>query len=383
MKTLQQEKKHRMQHPYWVWESVQKIPDMLAACMGEEVGQDVEKIVQICRDRSVNKFVLLGRGSSYYAALAVQPFFAKITHLAVNCQVTNVFEAYPFEECDAQTVVCFLSHSGKSEGDNRVVELVRKKGAFTVGVTDIRESELAKNVDQLLIGPGGSKVELPATRTYATAMYRMMLLALALGRTSGINEDLDEYQQALAALPEKLRIFIPKYEESAPAIVDVLKNCKSLLIVGFGPNYANAEEAAMAFNQSSGISTQSYELENYIHGPMQALTKDTGVIAIAPPGMLQERMFALITAAGIIGATTILLAPEGEDTPRVDGLIALPTGIPDLISPVAYMLPLWQTGYHFGLLGNGTHPDRLSMDKQEFKEAFSHLMKSDKWVTKQ
>ncbi len=46
------------------------------------------------------------------------------------------------------------------------------------------------------------------------------------------------------------------------------------------------------------------------------------------------------------------------------------------------MVPLWQIGYHFGLLGNGTHPDRLSMNKPKYKEAFSYIMKEDKWVTK-
>jgi len=151
--------------------------------------------------------------------------------------------------------------------------------------------------------------------------------------------------------------------------------------VGFGPNHANAEEAAMALNQSTGIPSESYELENYIHGPMQALTKDAGMIAIAPYGALQNRMFGMITAAKIIGAKTVLLAPEGTDAPEVDQLVELPANIPDLISPVAYMIPLWQTGYHVGLLGGGAHPDRLSMDKEEFIEAFSYIMKADKWVT--
>jgi len=53
----------------------------------------------------------------------------------------------------------------------------------------------------------------------------------------------------------------------------------------------------------------------------------------------------------------------------------------DLISPVVYMVPLWQIGYRLGLFGKGGHPDRLSMDEVEFKKAFSFLMKKDKWVT--
>ena len=382
IKTLKQESKHRKQHPYWVWESIQSIPDMLALCLEEEASKDMEKIVQECSQRSVDKILLLGRGSSYFAALAARFLIEKITQLPVSCHVTNVFGSYPYEKCDSKTIAFFLSHSGKSEGDIAVVEAVRQMGAYTVGVTDIPESGLAKAVDQLFIGPGGSKVELPATRTYSTAIYRMMLLALSLGKNSATSEEIAFYQQALAALPDQMRTFIPQYEKAVPAVVETLKDCKNLIVVGFGPNHANAEEAAMALNQSTGIPSESYELENYIHGPMQALTKDAGVIGIAPDGLLQNRMFSMITAAGIIGAKTVLLAPAGTDAPAVDQLVQLPAQVPDLISPVAYMIPLWQTGYHVGLLGHGAHPDRLSMDKEEFKEAFSYIMKADKWVTK-
>ncbi len=81
-------------------------------------------------------------------------------------------------------------------------------------------------------------------------------------------------------------------------------------------------------------------------------------------------MFNLVTAARIIGAKTVLFAPDEGDVPEVDHFVGLPAQIPDLISPVAYMVPLWQTSYQIGLLGTGSNPDRLSMDKPEFQEAF-------------
>jgi len=105
------------------------------------------------------------------------------------------------------------------------------------------------------------------------------------------------------------------------------------------------------------------------------------VIAIAPPGMLQERMLRLTMAARVIGAKTVLLAPDGSPLPEVDAWVEMPRDLPELLTPVLYMVPLWQIGYHFGLLGNGGHPDRLSMDKPEFKEGMSYIMKKDKWVT--
>jgi len=46
------------------------------------------------------------------------------------------------------------------------------------------------------------------------------------------------------------------------------------------------------------------------------------------------------------------------------------------------MIPLWQTAYQLGLSKQFLHPDKLAMNKEEFKEAFAHLMSSDKWVKK-
>ena len=374
--------RYRTQHPYHVWESLQMIPALLQECLDEPVQADIQKVVSDFQIRGIDKLVMLGRGSSYFAALSVEFLFKKLSGLPVSCYVTNVFEEYPYERCDSKTAVFFISHSGKSEGDIRVVEQVKARGAYTIGVTDIAESGLAEAVDQLLIGPGGSKIELPASRTYATAIYRLELLAQALSETLQVVDDPDEYQEALLTLPEQVGTFMAAFESEAPKVVDLLSDRRYQLIVGFGPNWANAGEAAMAFNQSSGIPTLRYEMENYIHGPIQGLTPDAGVIGVAPSAALQNRMFGLMAAARTIGAKTVLLAPKGTQAPDVNYLVELPAGIPDLISPIPYMVPLWQMGYHFGLLGNGTHPDRLSMDKPEFKEAFSFIMKKDKWVTK-
>ncbi|QRN82504.1 SIS domain-containing protein [Chloroflexota bacterium] len=380
---MEQNKDHyRTQHPYHVWDSLQMIPALLNECLEGEVQSDIQKIATDFQKRGIKKLIMLGRGSSYFAALAVESLFEKLTKIPASCYVTNVFQEYPYEGCDSKTAVFFISHSGKSEGDLRVVEQVKALGAYTVGVTDIKGSALAEAVDQLLIGPGGSKIELPASRTYATAIYRLQLLVQALAEVLKVVDDPDEYKEALLALPEQVKGFMAAFEIEAPKVVNLLSDRRYQLIVGFGPNWANAGEAAMAFNQSSGIPTLRYEMENYIHGPMQGLTPDAGVIGIAPTAALENRMFGMMAAARTIGARTVLLAPKGTQAPAVDYLVELPAGIPDLISAIPYMVPLWQIGYHFGLLGNGTHPDRLSMDKPEFKEAFSYIMKEDKWVTK-
>jgi glucosamine 6-phosphate synthetase-like amidotransferase/phosphosugar isomerase protein len=134
-------------------------------------------------------------------------------------------------------------------------------------------------------------------------------------------------------------------------------------------------------HQCAGVPSQSFEADNFVHGPLQTLKKSMGWLEL-PPRPLAGPDFEISKAAQVIGAKVVLVLPEGTDCGfDPDVRIEIPADIPELLSPVFYMVPLWQTAYHFGLLGNGLHPDRLSMDKPEFIAAFSNLMYKDKWVT--
>lgn len=382
IKNLSEDEKHRKQHPYWVWESIRKIPEMLSLCLENDVVSQILNVVKKCKEKEVNKILLLGRGSSYFSTMAEKFCIEYLTGIPTFCAVTNVYESYPFIGIDSKTAAFFHSHSGKSEGDVDVVKMVKQSKGYSIGITDISNSSLAVAVDDVIIGPGGSKVELPATRTYSTAMYRMMQFAIYLGKELGQSEKAQDLDNYLTQIPKVLEDNFLDYEKQAQSTVKEIQNCSSFILTAFGPNTSTTEEGAMALSQTTGVPAQSYEMENYIHGPMQALTKNQCVISLAPLGLLQNRMIRMTKAAKMIGAKTVLLAPDGIiDPTEVDVLIKMPKDLPDLLSPLVYMLPLWQIGYSYALLGRGGHPDRLSMDKPEFIEAFAFLMKTDKWVT--
>jgi glucosamine 6-phosphate synthetase-like amidotransferase/phosphosugar isomerase protein len=382
IQTLKESEKHRHQHPYWVWESIQAIPQLLSQCLDSPVINQIQKVVQVCVNRNIKKILLIGRGSSYFTTLAEQYLLGEVVDLNVRCAVSNVFESYPNRNIDQETAVFIHSHSGKSEGDVQIVDLIKEQGAYSIGITDIANSPLAEVVDDVILGPGGAKVELPATRTYSTAMFRMMQFATQLGKEIGDYDVASKFERSLKEVPKQLEKFIPDFEPHAQAIANEIQNSTSYIIVGFGPNLSTADEAAMAFSQATGAPAQAFEMENFIHGPMQAINKNQCLIAIAPDGLLQDRILRMAQACKIIGLKTIVLAPtEIKNQLDVDVFVNMPSDIPDLISPVVYMVPLWQIGYRLGLFGKGGHPDRLSMDKDEFKEAFSYLMDKDKWIT--
>ncbi len=373
----------REQHPYWIWDSIMATPGILKECLTGETRQPINNIVKKFEQKKINKIYLLGTGSSFFATIAEKPAFEAFTGIPTSTHLTTEFREFIPVDFDEYSAVFFHSHSGGTKGDPETVQKVKDLGAYTVAVTDIKTSPLAQSADEILIGPGGSKVELPATRTYSAAIFRMIQLAVALGRNHGNDDRIIEDEKYLEQVPEILQKIAEEYALKAPAIVEKIKDCSSFFVVGAGPNYATADEAALGLSQSSGCPAQAFQLENFLHGPIQTIKPETGVILIAASGPFQERILKTAQACHIIGAKVVLLHPEDVNPiEEYDVCMPFPPSIPELISPLLYMTPLWQIAYYYSLLGKGCHTDRLSMDKPEFKKAFEVIMAGDKKFVK-
>jgi len=365
--------KHRESHPYWIWESIQNIPQLLSECLLEGVTNQANQIANQIKTRQVDRVLLVGTGSSYFATIAEKFVFESITNIRTESYLASELPAYPPPDINSKTAAFFHSHSGSTMGDSEVVSFIKQKGAYTIGVTDLIESKLAQCVDDVFIGPGGPKLELPASRAYATSLFRMMLMAVTIGKMNGNKAGAVKFERDLRSFPERAKSILTKFEPMAPKVVEQLQDTASFFVIGAGPNYATADEAALGLSQSAGVPAQAFQVENFIHGPMQTLRSSTCVIAIAPPGPLQHRVLEVAESVKMIGSKLALLAPEDIHFDNPDVLFALPPDIQDNLSPIAYMIPLWQTAYQFALLGRGGHPDKLAMDKEEFKKAMTYL----------
>ena len=367
----------RTEHPYWLWESIMRTPEMLEACLEPPVQNQVDHVADHIAGLAPRRVFCIGTGSSSYASMAHACAFEQIAGISTSWHVTSELGAYPPVDLGPGCVVVVSSHSGRTIGDLQVVELARQRGAYTVGVTDIADSPLAQSVDDAIIGPGGPKAELPATRTYASAVFRVLQLAVGLAKRLSHEDSAARYESKLAQVPGLLRTVLDDFAARAPGFAQELSDRSLYFVVSAGPNMCTAYEAALALFQATDVGAQPYHVEEVLHGPIQALTSEMCLVAIAGPGPLQGRILRAAQAFRVIGARVLTIAPVGTN-PIAEGdlFIAMPADIPELLTPLLYIAPLWQIGYHCSL-GTGHDPDRLSMQKQEFKDAFALLMAGD------
>jgi glucosamine--fructose-6-phosphate aminotransferase (isomerizing) len=276
-----------------------------------------------------------------------------------------------------ESVLILTSHSGRTKGDLRVVERARQRGAYTIGITDIADSPLAQAVDDTIIGPGGRKTELPATRTYTAAMFRILQLASSLAKRLDDSDTAKVYDKELGKLPHTLHRLLNRFSTQAGSYADALADVERYFVIGAGPNMSTAFEGALVLLQSTDAGGQAFHVEEMLHGPIQALRPGACVAAVAAPGPLQERIIQSARACHTIGATVLTIAPEGTPGLQDAGLhVSMPAQIPELLTPILYIVPFWLIG-HRSAVATGRDPDNLSMNEEAFKSAFRLLMPRD------
>jgi glucosamine--fructose-6-phosphate aminotransferase (isomerizing) len=365
------------EHTYSIWDSMMRTPEMLQACLAEPIQDGIERVADRLAELAPRRVFCAGTGSSAYASIVHALALEELAKLSSSWHITSELGAYPPVHMGPESILILTSHSGRTLGDLQVVARARQQGTYTIGVTDIPDSPLAQAVDDVIIGPGGRKTELPATRTYTAAMFRVLQLATSLAKRLGDSDVAALYEKRLHELPHILRAFLDRFSTQAAAYADRLADVERYVVIGAGPNMSTAFEGTLVLLQSTDAAAQTFQVEEMLHGPIQTLRPGTCVVAVAAPGPLQERILQTARACHVIGATVLTIAPE--DTPRLEDAdihISMPAQIPELLTPVLYIVPFWLIGYQFAL-ATGRDPDNLSRNKEEFKRAFQLLMPGD------
>ena len=77
-----------------------------------------------------------------------------------------------------------ISQSGEGTDINMVLESAKRRGGYTIGITNEKNSTMAKLVDEVFLVHAGRQQSVAATKTYTGQLMIFYLLAAALGTAS-------------------------------------------------------------------------------------------------------------------------------------------------------------------------------------------------------
>lgn len=384
MMNANEAQERRFQHPYWLWEAMNRSYEVLQANLADSESEKIECVVRKIVEIDPKHIFLLGTGSSGFAGMITAHALNELTDIPASVYNTSEFGAYPPSFLGPDTVVIATSHSGETPGDIPVMELIHKKGAFLIGITNYPESSLAKAVDLPLIGPNTPVLRLRLTRSYNGNILRGLQIAVSLGKKIGHKDKAEALEEELMKSPLVLRECLEKYALITPDIAKSLLDVPLFFMAAAGPNMSTAYEAALGFYQGSGARARALQIEEFLHGSIQAMREEMCLVAIAAPGPLQNRILRSVNAVQQFGAKVVLIGPKSKiEAFNPDVAIPMSDDLPELLTPVIYTAPLWQIGYHFSLL-TGRDPDYMEMSESGHKKALASLMPEgsqfDRWA---
>ncbi|MBO0731969.1 MAG: SIS domain-containing protein, partial [Acidimicrobiaceae bacterium] len=203
---------------------------------------------------TVRRVLIVGQGT---AAVAGQAVAAAIGRLLPQCSV----QAMPATELSGfgltdemgDTLVVAVSQSGTTTDTNRTVDLVRARGAHTIGIVNRRNSDLVAKVAGVLYTSDGRDVEMSvaSTKAFYAQVAAGWLLAVALAEATGQTDDetIDRLVGALRGLPAAMAAVVDQREAIGRVAARVAPSRRYWAVVGSGPDRVAAEEIRIKLSE--------------------------------------------------------------------------------------------------------------------------------------
>jgi glutamine---fructose-6-phosphate transaminase (isomerizing) len=266
-----------------------------------------------------------------------------------------------------------ISHTGGTPPVVRAIEMARGQGACTVAYCDGIPSALTRTSEWLIPSSMGAEPALPKTRSYASALMRGYLQAVALAQLAG--KDVRVWEAALQRAPELARQVLSASEAQAQELANRWHTCRRMVVSGGGPQHATALEGMLKLTEAAMVNAAGWEIEEAVHGTWASTVEDDLMIlpAIEGPGFAAAARLAGGMKA--IGAKVWVLTNRPWNGVEVDAITRLPQGEPEVFMPLYAVLPIYQFAY-FTALSRNLSPDTMRMSDPRFLEARKQMRSS-------
>ena len=145
-----------------------------------------------------------------------------------------------------------------------MMQAASASGALTLAITNHADSPLALASAHCLALRSGVEQSVAATKTFVVSV----LAGLSL--LAEWQEDADLHA-AVAGLPEA---FAQALAMDWSPLAARLARAQSLYVLGRGPAFAIANEAALKFKETCGLHAESFSAAEVLHGPQWARLSD-------------------------------------------------------------------------------------------------------------
>ena len=198
----------------------------------------------------------------------------------------------------------------------------------------------------------GPEIGVAATKTFATQMVSLHLVALYLAQVRGsmFPEEIAEVLERMGELPEQVERVL-RLDERCRTLAERFRDSRDVLFIGRHTGYPAALEGALKLKELSYVHAEGYPAGELKHGPIALVEEGVPVVAVATQCHVYPKMLSNIQEVRARGALVIAVASQGdEEIERSAEHVLFVPRVPELFSPVVVTPPLQLLAYHVAKL---------------------------------
>jgi glucosamine--fructose-6-phosphate aminotransferase (isomerizing) len=310
---------------------IRQQPDVLAALAAND--DRIAAIATEIRHRSERPVRMIAHGSSDNAASYGVYAFGLLAGVTAFRDSISLSVYYGAELDVRGSSVLALSQSGRTPDVVDYLERARRRGAFTIAVTNDPGSPLADCADAVLPLGAGTEQAIAATKTYSAQLAALALLAAHTANDGA------RYHDGLHAQAATLAELLARPRAELTPVIEELAPASRMLVLGRGPEYATARELALKLLETCRLAADALTATDLAHGPVAALDTEFPVWVITANDASLPIVVEAAQRAHRAGARVIATGPASDAIDAASLRIPLPESPLPLLAPLLSIAP--------------------------------------------
>lgn len=265
-------------------EVINRIPTQLQKISQNRESLKLKLKAFLKADSGIRRIVIIASGTSYNAAFTTKHFAENINQVPVDIIYPNMFvHYYNHSLLDEKNLYIFISQGGKTKLVYEALQIVKKKKYRTISLTETLDSPIADLADVALEIGSENEEYLYRTLGYSATCATLSWIYISLLDICGkINEEeIDMYKQDYQNMINNLSKIKENTMEWYKKHKFELMQKHNFLFAGTNDLWAVAQEADIKFMEMLPVFTNSFELEELIHGPQNSFNHNIGYFILS------------------------------------------------------------------------------------------------------